>query len=108
VREDARSLEPAGAADEGGRGPHVLVGGVVPGESQRDIGLDRRRGVTGAAEEVGPGPVGALLRADPVGRARRRGRIADAEELAHEEVLGVHRHVGFQLALPPAVAVLER
>ena len=34
-------------------------------------------------------------------------RGPDAEELAEQQVLGVHGDVGLQLALPPALAVLE-
>src|SRR5262249_18829461 len=42
---------------------------------------------------------------------RREGRLlvaADAEELAHQEIFGVHRDVGLELRLPVAGRVLAR
>src|ERR1039458_7439388 len=79
----------------------------LPRQPQGDVGLDGRRQVTGAAEEVGPGSVGPLLGGDPP--AGRSGLLlrADAEELTEQQVLSVHRDVGFQLPLPPALLILE-
>src|ERR687888_589321 len=34
--------------------------------------------------------------------------LADAQELAQEQVLGVHRHVGLEVPLPPAGRLLQR
>ena len=107
VNTRARSRPPC-RADELGRRAHVLGLGRVAGQPQRPVGLDRRRQVAGAAVEVRPGAVGALLGADPGGRALGLVGAADAEELAQEHVLGVHRDVRLQLPPPPAPLVLER
>jgi hypothetical protein len=79
----------------------------MPGEPQRDVGLDRRGQVTRPAEEIGPGSVAALLGCDPPARGGRLLVRADAKELAQQQVLGVHRDVGLQLPLPPALLMLE-
>ena len=64
--EHARALEPAARRGRSSRArAHVLGVGRVAGQPQRDVGLDRRRQVAGAAVEVRPGAVVALLRADP-------------------------------------------
>ena len=107
-REDPRVLDPARGADER-RGPrHVLVGRLVAGEAERAVRLDRRRQVPRPAVVRGPGPVGTLLRADPRRGLRRVGRLTDAEELTEQQVLGVHRHVRLELALPPTLGFLDR
>ena len=67
---------------------------VVAGQPQRGVGLDRGRQVGRAAVEVGPGAVVALLRADPAGGLLEVDRVEDAEELAQQQVFGVHRDVG--------------
>ncbi len=103
VNTRARSMPPC-AADELGGGAHVLRLGRVAGEAQRPVGLDRRGQLAGAAVEVRPGAVGALLGADPGRGALGLVALADAEELAQEHVLGVHRHVRLQLSAPPAAA----
>ncbi len=107
VGEHARALQAALAADELGRGAHVRVLRRVAGEPQRPVGLDRRRQLAGAAVEVRPRAVGALLGADPRRRALGLIRAADPEELAQQHVLRVHRDVRLQLAPPPAGAVLQ-
>ena len=107
MREDARLLEAARLARERAGGAHVGVLGPIAGEPQRDVGLDRGREVAGAAVEVRPRPVVALPRADPCRGALGQRRIADAEELAQEQVLGIHRDVGLELPLPPTVRVLQ-
>ena len=108
MREDPRALESAMRADEARRGEHVLGLGRIAGQAQRPVGLDRGRQLPRSAMEVGPCAVGALLGADPGGRALRPVGTADAEELAQEHVLRVHRDVGLQLSLPPARLVLQR
>src|SRR5690606_31492886 len=60
-----------------------------------------------AAEVRRPGPVVALLRPDPAGRLAGLVGGADAEELAEQQILGVHGDVGLQLRLPPALGRLE-
>jgi hypothetical protein len=47
-----------------------------------------------------------LLGTDPAGGLLGLLVLADAEELPQQEVLGVHRHVRLELALPPALLVL--
>jgi hypothetical protein len=56
--------------------------------------------------ERGPGAVGALLRADPPGRLVGLLGLPDAEELAQQQILGVHRHVRGEFALPPTLLML--
>jgi len=51
-------------------------------------------------------PSVALLRADPASRLLELVRAQDAQELAQQEVLGVHADVGFKVALPPTGVVL--
>src|SRR5262249_46542128 len=87
---------------------HVLGVRVVPGQAQRHVRLDRRREVAGADVELAPATVRMLLRADPRGRPLGRLRLPDAEKLPQQEVLGIHRYVCLELALPPACWVLER
>ena len=106
--EDARALDPAELAHDPGGALHVRGRDGVSGEPQGDVGLDRRRELRGAAEEGRPGSVGALLRADPIRGALRLALPANPEELAQQEILGVHRDVGRELALPEAALVLER
>src|SRR5262249_47531554 len=60
----------------------------------------------GAALERAPGAVGALLRPDPQRGVLGLVLAADAEKLAQQQVLGVHGHVGLELALPVARRVL--
>src|SRR5205814_7312757 len=71
------------------------------------VRLHRGGQVGRAAVEVGPGAVVPLLGPDPAGRRRDHGVIVQAEELAQQEVLGVHGHVGLELALPPPLGVLQ-
>ena len=99
-------MPPSSRATRAARCMCARLGGIA-GEPQRDVRLDRRRELRRAAEETRPRAVVALLRADPVRRARGLG-AADAEELAQQQVLGVHRDVGLELALPVAALVLER
>src|SRR5205823_4727354 len=49
-----------------------------------------------------------LLGADPIRGALERVLVADAEKLAQQEVLSVHRDVGLELRLPTAVGALKR
>ena len=90
-----------------GRRAHVLATRLVAGEAQGPVGLDRRGQLARPAMRICPCSVGALLRADPGSRALGLVRLSDSEELAQEHVLGVHRHVRLQLALPPAHTVLQ-
>ena len=53
-----------------------------------------------------PGPVAALLRADAVRGAGQRPLVQDAKEVAEQDVLCVHGHIGLELALPPALGLL--
>ena len=105
--EHPRPLESSGLTRERGGGEHVLGPRIIAGEAECHIRLDRRRQVAGAFEELTPGAVVVLLRADPVRRARRRRGVSDAEELSEQEVLGVHRHVRLELTFPPSLRSLE-
>ncbi len=62
----------------------------------------------GPPRNVRPRAVGALLRADPERRVLGLVGGADAEELAQQEILGVHRDVGLELALPEPARILGR
>src|SRR5690349_4904233 len=86
---------------------HVRRVRLVAGQPQGQVGLDRGGQVGGAAVEVGPGAVVSLLGPDPAARGRDHGVVAQAEELAQQQVLGVHGHVGLELALPPPLSVLQ-
>ena len=108
VREHTRALEAALRADEARGRAHVLGVGRIAREAKRPVGLDRGRELAGAAVEVRPRAIGALLGADPSRRALRLLGLADSQELPQEHVLGVHRHVCLQLALPVALGGLER
>ena len=106
-REDAGRLDAAGVADERRGAAHVLGPGRVARDPQRHVGLDRRRQVARAAVVRRPRAVRPLVRADP-GRGLARGLSRlEAEEMPQEDVLGVDRHVRLELALPPAVRVLQ-
>ena len=86
---------------------HVRSVRLVAGQPQRHVGLDRGGQVAGPAVEVGPGAVVPLLMPDPARRRRDRLVVVQAEELAQQQVLGVHGDVGLELALPPALRVLQ-
>ncbi len=81
--------------------------GRVAGQPQRDVRLDRGGQVAGAAVEVGPSAVVALLGADPAGRLLQVGFGENAEKVAQQDVLGVHRDVRLELADPVTAGVLE-
>ena len=106
--EDARALDPAQLAHDLRGALQVRGLRAVAGETQGEIRLDRGRELRRAAEEAGPGSVGTLLRADPVRGVLRLLGAANPEELAQQQILGVHRDVGRELALPEAALVLER
>ena len=105
--EDPCLLEAAELGDHRAGSRHVLGGGVVAGEAQPDVRLDRGRQVGRAAEVGGEAAVLALSRADPARRRSRRRLVEEAEVVAEEQILGVDRDVGLQLALPVAVGVLQ-
>ena len=86
---------------------HVVGVGRVAGQPQGHVGLDRGGQLGLAVVGVGPGAVGALLRPDPAGGGVGQLGGADAQELAQQQVLGLDRDVGLQLALPPALLVLQ-
>ena len=108
VREHARALEPACAADELGGGAHVLGVGGVAGEAQRPrrprSSSRARRGRRRSSPRCRPRAAGERIHAADALASDRR---ADAEELAQEHVLRVHRDVRLQLVLPPAIGVLK-
>ena len=86
---------------------HVRRVRLVAGQPQRQVRLHRGGQVGRAAVEVGPGAVVPLLGPDPAARRRDHGIVVQAEELAQQQVLGVHGHVGLEFALPPPLGVLQ-
>ncbi|GAA2773593.1 hypothetical protein GCM10019017_17250 [Streptomyces showdoensis] len=80
--------------------------GEVSGQSQGDVGLDGDGELARPAVEGAPGAVLTLLAPDEEGGGAGGLRVQDAEELAQQEVFGVHGDVGLQVALPPALGVL--
>ena len=104
--EDPGRLDPAVLTYPPRCGGHVRVAGVVAGQAEGNVGLDGCRKLARPAMERRPGPVAALLRADPVGGAGQRPLVQDAKEVAEQDVLCVHGHVGLELALPPALGLL--
>ena len=102
-------LDAARLADEGRGAPHVRGVGRVAGEPQRDVRLDRGREVAGPAEVGRPRAVRAAGGSgSSVAVAAVVAAVVEAEVVAQEQVLGVDRHVGLELALPPAVGMLQR
>lgn len=104
--EDAGRGDAAPLADPGGRPRHVRLVRAVPGQPQGDVRLDGRGEFAGAAVEGGPGAVLTLLAADEQSGGACGRLVADSQELAEEQVLGVHRDVRLEVALPPALRVL--
>ena len=104
--EDPGRLDPAVLTYPRRGGGHVRVAGVVAGQAEGNVGLHGRRKLARSAVEGRPGPVAALLRADAVGGAGQRPLVQDAKEVAEQDVLCIHGHVGLELALPPALGLL--
>ena len=107
-REDAGATDAAPFLAEAPRGGEPLVVGVEPDEPQRGVGLERGGQVGLAAPVDRPEAVGPLPREQLVRAAPRRLLVADAQELVQQQVLRGHRHVGLELADPPAAFLLER
>ena len=105
--EHAGRLDPALVTDPGAGLFHVRRVRLVAGQPQRQVSLDGGGQVARPAVEVGPGAVVPLLGPDPARCRRDHGLVVQAEELAQQQVLGVHGHVGLELALPPSVGVLQ-
>ena len=104
AREDPCARHTTGAPDVVAR----RLAGVDSRELQRRVGLDGDGQVGRPFEPDRPRTVVAapreqLVREQPVGL-----RVAQAEEVEQEEMLGGHRRVRLELALPPAVGVLQR
>ena len=105
--EDPGRLDPTGGEHILGRPKHVRRVGGVAGQAEGQVGLDRGRELRWATIEVGPRAVVALVGPDPLRAGRRLLFGSDAEELAEQEILRVHRHVGLELALPVARGLLH-
>ncbi len=103
---DAAGLDPAVGDDERARPGHVRRVDLVARQAERRVGLDRGRQVAGTGKERGPRAVVALLGPDPPRRLRELVGGQDAQELAQQQILGIHRHVGAQLAFPPTLGRL--
>jgi hypothetical protein len=106
AREDSGALDTAGAHDVLRCRPHVAGLCRFAAKTQGNVGLNGGRQVRRPTVEVRPGAVRSLLGPDPAQGSRHVAFLADAEKLTQEEILGVHRHVGFELAFPIAVSVL--
>src|SRR6266702_2284180 len=100
-------LDPALVGDPVAGQLHVRRVRLVAGQPQGQVGLHGGGQVGRAAVEVGPRAVLPLLGPDPAPRRGDHGVVVQAEELAQQQVLGVHGHVGLELALPPPVGVLQ-
>lgn len=79
----------------------------VSGQPQRDVRLDGGGEFARPSVEGGPGAVAELFAADEAGGRLDGGRVLNAEELAEQQILGVHGDVGGEVALPPALVVLS-
>ena len=105
-REDTTRPNSPGRSNERRGAFHVRCLDRVSRQPQRHVRLSGGREISGTAEIGTPGSVLSLARADPPRRRSRLLRGPDAEELAEEKVLGVHRDIGLQFALPPTLRVL--
>ena len=88
------------------RAAHVRRVGIVAGQLEREVGLDRGADVAGPAGVLGPETLLALLGAEVAGDAVPLLAIADPEVVGEQQVLGGDRGVGFELAPPEAGWVL--
>ncbi len=104
--EDPARADPAFSTDVVQGQLHVGVRRSVAGQLERHVRLDRRRKVRRTPVVGRPRSVVTLAGADPARGRQRLALGADPEELSQEEILRIHRHVGLELALPPAVFVL--
>ncbi len=92
----------------GRRQGHVGLFRAIAGQAERHVRLDGGRQVGRRPVERPPRPVRPLVAPNPARRLGGQARLEDSEEMPQEEVLGVHGHVGLELALPPAVGMLKR
>lgn len=105
--EDTGRDDAAPLADPGRGLRHVRRLRLVAGQAQGDVRLDGGGEFARPAVEGGPGAVLALLTADEQGGGPRGGLVQDAQELPQKQILGVHGHIGLEVALPPALGVLR-
>ena len=82
--------------------------GVDTRKLESRVRLHGHRQVRGPLEPDRPRSVGALSREQLVRKQPVRFGVAQAEEVMQEEMLRDHRRVRLELALPPAVGMLER
>ncbi len=106
VCEHPGALDPTGFAHELSGGSHVGGVGRIACQPQGNVGLDRGREVGRATVEVGPCAVRALARPDPPRGRGQLGGVARPEELAQQQILGVHGDVRLELTAPEPVRVL--
>ena len=91
--------------------PRALERGVSltgPEHAQRRVGLDRNAQVGGTVLEERPAAVGALGRAHVLGQPLLHLRPRALEEAVEEDVLRVHRDVGFERRVPVPLGALQR
>jgi len=86
--------------------PHLRAVRIDAERLQRDVGLDRRAEIRGAAGVERPGPVVALVAPDMPHRPVPNGLRVQAQKAQQQDMLGGHGNVGFQLAAPPTRAIL--
>src|SRR4029453_16168230 len=107
VGEDAGLFKPAERMHQLPSLDQMVCVGRIAGEAERDVRLDGWGKAWGAAEEVSPGTVGSLLAADPAGGLLPLLWGVDAEKQSKKQIFGVHGDVGFELAAPPALGILQ-
>jgi hypothetical protein len=106
--EDTGRGDPAPLPHPRRRLRHVRGVRRVTGQPQGDVGLDGGGEFTGSAVETRPGAVLALFAADEECGGLGRRLLTDAQELTEQQILGVHRDVRLEVALPPTLGVLLR
>ena len=97
---------PVGADDLAGPA-HVRGVGVVAGQLEGEIRLDRDAEFDRAAGVVAPAAVGLLLSQDVVGGLASSLLVLAAEEGHQQDVFGFENGVALQLAAPVAVGALQ-
>ena len=78
------------------------------GHLHREVDLDGRRQVGGAALEQAPAAVGVLPAAEVADGPLLDGAVGAVDEVAEQQVLGGERAIGLELADPVPVGRLDR
>ena len=108
AREDVGLGGAAMGEDRRARPRHVRCRGIVAGQLQRVVGLDRGADVELAAVEQRPAAMVGLGGAQ-IGGQLALDRVVDrVEEMLEQDVLGGDGDVGLELEAPVALGVLQR